>query len=285
MKTLYIDVYFMINFTVDILAVFLTAKLMHVKLSIARLVLSGVVGAIIAIIELFMVGILNRAILTVIFLFSVTIIFCKGASIKRKLKFVIYLYIAMFLISGLIEYVYNLLDRYLKDIITYEYSGTNKKAIVFSLIILMIMGVLRLFVMMLSDSIEEKSRRIIIKVEDKSIEVDALIDSGNLVKDPMNMNPVIFIKRCYAEKIFPKSVIDLSDIDSLSKNFRKRIRLIPVTRDSQTHVMTGVRVDSVIFVIEKRTEEVNATIVIDKEEGTYGGYYALAPYVAICNND
>ena len=79
--------------------------------------------------------------------------------------------------------------------------------------------------------------------------------------------------------------MELSDIDSLNPNFRKRIRLIPVTRNSETHVMTGVRVDKVVICNEKRREEINATIVIDKEEGTFGGYYALAPYVAVCRNE
>jgi stage II sporulation protein GA (sporulation sigma-E factor processing peptidase) len=137
--------------------------------------------------------------------------------------------------------------------------------------------------MTLSDSINQKSAKLIIKLEEKMLEVDALIDTGNLVKDPMNMNPVIFLKKNIAENILPRAIIDLTDIDSLSMGYKKRIRLIPVTREDTTHVMTGVRVDKVI-VCNKEREEINATIVIDKEEGTYGGYYALAPYVAICTD-
>ena len=137
--------------------------------------------------------------------------------------------------------------------------------------------------MMLSEAINEKSIRIRIDLGDKTLEVDALIDTGNLVRDPMNMNPVIFIKRSSAEKIIPSSIIDFDDIDSLGKDFKKRIRLIPVTRNSQTHVMMGVRVDRVIMIRNNFKEEINATIVIDKEDGTYGGFYALTPYISICN--
>jgi hypothetical protein len=89
------------------------------------------------------------------------------------------------------------------------------------------------------------------KLEDKSLEVDALIDTGNLVKDPMNMNPVIFLKRSCAENIIPSAIIDLTDVDSLSSDYRKRIRLIPVTRKDQTHVMTGIRVDKVVVLIHR----------------------------------
>ena len=112
-----------------------------------------------------------------------------------------------------------------------------------------------------------------------------MIDTGNLVKDPMNMNPVIFIKKTLAEKILPIEVIELSHLDSLTPDFRKRIRLVPVTQNSQTHVMTGVRVDRVMVFNGNSKEAIDATIVIDKEEGTYGGYYALAPYVAVCSDE
>ena len=283
MKTIYIDVYFMINFTVDILAVFIAARITHVKINIKRLLLCGFLGALFAIIALFLknnAAHIGTAILFIILLCWIT---CKNVSLIRKIKFLLSFYIASFLIGGLVNYVYELMDRYIGDKFTEATGTTNRKAIIFSLIILLIIGVLRLFVMMLSEAINEKSIRIRIDLGEKSLEVDALIDTGNLVRDPMNMNPVIFIKRSSAEKIIPSSIIDFDDIDSLGKDFKKRIRLIPVTRNSQTHVMMGVRVDRVIMIRNNFKEEINATIVIDKEDGTYGGFYALTPYISICN--
>lgn len=284
MKTLYIDVYFMINFTVDILAVFIAARMVHMKMNIKKLVLSGICGAILATVELFLNSRIARIGLGAIFFILLLLIFSGGVSILRKIKFLISFYIAAFLISGVVEFIYGLMDKYISASFLEGASTTNRKAIIFSLIILLVIGALRLFIMMFSEAVNEKSTRIRIELAGKSIEVDALIDTGNLVKDPMNMSPVIFLKRSIAEEIIPISVIELSHIDSLGSDFRKRIRLIPVTRSTETHVMTGVRVDKVLFIKDKFKEEVNATIVIDKEDGTYGGYYALAPYVAIFNN-
>lgn len=284
MKTLYIDVYFMINFTVDILAVFIAARMVHIKMNIKKLVLSGICGAFLATAELFLKNITARICLGALFFILLLLIFSGGASILRKIKFLISFYIAAFLISGAVEFIYGLMDKYISSSFLEGSSTTNRKAIIFSLIILLIIGVLRLFIMMFSEAVNEKSTRIRIELGDKSIEVDALIDTGNLVKDPMNMSPVIFLKRSIAQDIIPESVIELSHIDSLGNDFRKRIRLIPVTRSTETHVMTGVRVDRVLLIKDKFKEEVNATIVIDKEDGTYGGYYALAPYVAVFYN-
>ena len=279
MKTLYIDVYFMINFTVDILAIFIATRLVHAKISISKLALSGILGAVLAILELFVDNIFLHIFLAATFVLIISVICCKNLSFFRSIKFIISFYIASFLISGAVNFVYSILDEYIDRFHTIQSSTTNRKALVFSLIILLIMGVIRLFIMMFSEYINEKSTRLLIRLEDKTLEIDALIDTGNLVKDPMNMNPVIFIKKKCAEHFFPASITELSNIDSLSQSYRKRIRLIPVTRNSETHVMIGVRVDKVMICNEKNREEIDATIVIDKEEGTFGGYYALVPFV------
>ena len=284
MKTVYIDVYFMINFTVDILAIFIALRMIHAKVNIRRLIICGLLGACLATVELFIKNTILNIGLASIFVLLITYISSRGVSLARRIRFIISFYIASFLISGAVNFLYGILDKYLDDVLK-DFSGTtNRKALVFSLIILLIIGVLRLFIMMFSDSINKKSTRLMIRLEDKTLEVDALIDTGNLVKDPMNMNPVIFLKRNCAENIIPRSIIDLSDVDSLSADYRKRIRLIPVTRKDRTHVMTGVRVDKVVICNDKKREEIDATIVIDKEDGTYGGYHALAPYVAVCND-
>ena len=282
MKTIYIDVYFMINFTVDILAFFIATHMVHIKTNIKRLVLSGLIGASFATVELFLDNRFLHIGLATLFLLIISLILCKSSSPIRKIKFLLAFYIAVFLISGAINFTYGILDRYIDSRLADISGTTNRKAIVFSLIILLIIGALRLFIMMFSSTVNEKSIKIRIELGKNSLELDALIDTGNLVKDPMNMNPVIFLKKETAEKILPRSVIELSNIDILGADFRKRIRLIPVTRSSETHVMTGIRVDKVLIVKEKYKEEINATIAIDKEDGTFGGYYALVPYVAAC---
>ena len=84
-----------------------------------------------------------------------------------------------------------------------------------------------------------------------------------------------FVKSAVAGRLLPKEVIDLSGIDGLDYAVCKRIRLIPVTRGDTTHVLTGFLADEVL--IGERGEGICATLAIDKEEGTYGGYLALVP--------
>ena len=113
--------------------------------------------------------------------------------------------------------------------------------------------------------------------------VSAFIDSGNLAVDPMDMSPVLLIKKDVAKRILPENIIELSDIDSLDRSVKKRIRLIPVSRGGQTHVLVGVKADRVSIIGKDRTEELSVTLAIDKEGGDYGGYMALMPSAALDN--
>ena len=67
----------------------------------------------------------------------------------------------------------------------------------------------------------------------------------------------------------------------LDYSYKKRIRLIPITKGERTRVMTGVRVDRLLVKVEKKYVETEATVVIDKDEGDFGGYFALAPSVIL----
>ena len=129
----------------------------------------------------------------------------------------------------------------------------------------------------------EGSVEVEISFLDKNIKVQAFVDSGNLAVDPMDMTPVLFIKKDLAKSILPENIINLCDIDSLDRSVKKRIRLIPVSRGEQTHVMVGVKADNVRIINGKSTDDISVTLAIDKEGGDFGGYMALMPSAALNN--
>ena len=91
------------------------------------------------------------------------------------------------------------------------------------------------------------------------------------------------MKKDLAKTFLPKNIIELSEIDSLDKNVKKRIRLIPVTMGDRTHVLVGVKADKVKLIKAEGEEEISVTLAIDKEGGDYGGYKALMPSAALDN--
>ena len=278
MRVLYIDVYFLINFTVDMVALFISAKLLHIATSTWRILIISVLGALFAVADVFIDGIMwLTAIGAVSFLLCVGIIVSGKISIVTRARLVLVFLVMEMLLGGIVWYGYRLLDRYLGDISGYiEEGSVNRRALVFSVIVLFAIGVLKLFIMMFSKTTDIRSVRVRISACGREIECEALVDSGNLVKDPMNMNPVIFLKRPLAEQLFPKQALDLTDIDALDAGVKRRIRLIPISRGGETHVWSGLLADGISFP-EISENILSATLALDKEEGDYGGHLALVP--------
>ena len=136
MRTLYIDVYFLINFTVDILAVYIALKLSKMQTVPIRLILSGVLGATLATVELFLA---NNAIIHIllcaVFLFVLSLVACRRASILRRIKFLLLFFVGSFIISGVVNLIYNALDKYANDFFeSLDKGNENRKILIFSLI-------------------------------------------------------------------------------------------------------------------------------------------------------
>ena len=285
MTAFYIDVYFLINFTVDILAVFFASKILHISTTVLRLILCGTIGALFSIIVFLYSDVLFiRIALSFVFFFLIAVIVAAHTSILRKIKLVLLFYVVELIIGGTVYYAYAFLDKYFNGLLSSEEGyGENRNALIFSLIILLAIGVFKLLIMLFAGDSSIKSTEIKIEIEGCEATAGALVDSGNLACDPMNMFPVMFVKKDLAKRFLPENIIELSNLDDLKKSYKKRIRLIPITKNGNTHVLTGIRVDRVTVKLGKVERDINVTVAIDKEDGDFGGYEALVPLSAIEN--
>ena len=186
------------------------------------------------------------------------------------------------LFGGVVSFIWSILDRSLGEYFS-DVQGTaaNRKMLFFSIIVLLSIGVFKMLVSFFSNIQSEGSVEVEISFLDKSVRMEAFIDSGNLAIDPMDMTPILLLKRESAKSVIPENIIELTDPDALEKNARKRIRLIPISRGGQTHVLMGVKPDSVKVLKDGKGEEISVTLAIDKEGGSFGGYGALMPSAAL----
>ena len=283
LQTLYIDVYFLINFTVDVLALYFAAIFSKTPTTTRRLVLSGFLGAIIAVITVLLPEfVLLKLICSLIGLILMGYITPKPARIGRKMKFLFSFLIFESLVGGIVSFFWSFLDRNLSEILAEAEGGAvNRKMLLFSLIVLLSIGVFKMIVSFFSNIQSEGSALVEIKFMENKIKLEAFVDSGNLAIDPMDMSPILLLKKDIAKTFLPENIIELSDIDSLDRNIKKRIRLIPVTLGGTTKVLTGVKADCVSVIKNGKNEEINVTLAIDKEGGSYGGYLGLMPSAAL----
>ena len=279
MQTLYIDVYFLINFTVDFLSLYFASLFSGVPGNIKRFVLSSVLGALSAALIIFLPEIpIIKMLVSVISLVLCGVIATLPVSLKRRVKFVISFLIFQALTGGIVSYLWHIFDIYLYDALSSSGGAPiNRKMLLFSVIVLISIGVFKMIVSFFSNIVGDGSVELEIKYFGKELRCEAFVDSGNLAIDPMDMRPILFIKEDLAEKLFPQNVVRLTDPDSLERDVRRRIRLIPVSRGGVTHVLTGIKVDGVSICRGEYREPISVTIAIDKECGSYGGFSALIP--------
>lgn len=284
MKTLYIDVYFLINFTVDLLALYFASCFSKVPTSTKRLLISSAVGALIAVgVVLLPEYAILKFIIATAGLIAMGFIAPKRVSVRRKLKFVFAFLIFEALLGGAVSFLWGILDKYISNFFDGAEGGAvNRKMLFLSLIVLLSIGVFKMLVSFFSNIESEGSVDVEISFLDNTAVVSAFVDSGNLAVDPMDLSPILLLKKEVAKTILPENIIELSNIDSLERKVKKRIRLVPLSRGGETHVMVGVKADAVRLVGGKN-EELRVTLVIDKEGGDFGGYKALMPAAALDN--
>lgn len=281
--TLYIDVYFLINFTVDILSLYFAAIFSKVPTTSKRLIFAGFLGAVAAVGIVFLPEVmLLKLVASFVSLIIMGYVATKPVKIKRKTKFLLAFIIFEALFGGIVSFIWSALDKGLSNYFNdFQGGAVNRKMLFFSIIVLLSIGVFKMLVSFFSNIQSEGSVEVEISFLDKSARLEAFIDSGNLAVDPMDMTPVMLLKKDTASAILPDNIINLADPDTIEKNARKRIRLIPISRGGATHVLTGVKPDSVRILKEGKAEEISVTIAIDKEGGTYGGFGVLMPAAAL----
>ena len=284
LQTLYIDVYFLINLTIDFLALYFACIFSKVPTSGRRLLFGATLGGGISVIGVLLPEIFLVKLAVAFFGLPIIVIAAtKKVSVKRRIKasFAFLIFGALF--GAGFYFMYGLVDKFLYKYLDESDGGIeNPKLVLFSLIVLVLIGVFKMLISFFNNIESEGSRMLEITLSDKKIRAEAFVDSGNLAIDPMDMRPILFIKSDFAGCFLPKSVIDLEDPDKLDREMRKRIRLIPISTSAGTKVLTGIKPDSVrVINKEGKNEEISVTLAIDKESGTYGGFFALLPSVAV----
>ncbi len=173
---LYLDVFFMINFLMDLLAAFTAGKLLRKKTKLARIIFAAFFGALYASITvalkivsiyytIFVTYILTSSILTII-------LFGKG-TIRQILQRICMLYASVFLINGIVSFCFRI---------------TTSFFIMIGLSIL-ILGII-LMELWKNKGRDREVVNVVLCYEKNKVSLKGLIDTGNSLKDPVTKNPV-----------------------------------------------------------------------------------------------
>lgn len=224
-QTIYGDIYILINFSMDFLCLYAVSLLTHDRVRIGRLSLAALIGAIYALVSLLPHKSEALRMLTDIPISTVICFVAFGYyNVKLFVKRVFLFYCISFLTGGFMSAIYYFAGKLLngRDVVI---GGRVED--VYSEIPLWIFGVCAVVCAIIAivwGRMTSRSRHISrasVKIvsDGKTCELHGLVDSGNLLTDPLGGLPVIVVSAPVADLLFPNA------LDGDCKG--SRIRIIP----------------------------------------------------------
>jgi len=274
-----------INFSMDFLALYVTASIMHVKPKSKRLTLASAIGAFYSLfVLLFGINGLFGAFLSV----AISCLMTYAAYSRQRpsdyLKNTAVFYLTSFALGGGITAICNLLNVW-QNSRGIEINGAFD--VIYGDVPFGIFVILAIVCALLSrfggrlakEKAAKRECTLDITLGSHSVTLSALVDSGNLLKEPISEKPVIIATYDSARKILPLDMlqayrsVSFPDADMLSRY--PKLRIIPTSSVGGSRLLLAFCPDRIS--IDKK--EVDAYLAIDPASSDFGGFKAIVPSV------
>lgn len=289
--TVYLDIVFLENILMNYIIIFATAVVLKVDYKRWRIFLASCIGAVYTVVMyLNIISIYSNFIMKFILSMVIVYISFKPKSIKKMIKYLIIFYLVSFVFGGCVFALMYFLQPQMAQIRNGVYVGA------YPIKIALIGGIVAFTVIQISFKIAKTKlikKDMVYDVEvvlnKKSMKVKALLDTGNLLKDPITGFPVIVIEHKSLnsiistkilnnlEKIIGGEIDELISDDEFNKTI-SRFRMIPFSSlGKQNGLLLGIKADSVNILLDEKIENINNVIIgiYDKSFTKNGLYSAI----------
>ena len=286
-QTVYADLLFLINFSMDYLCFYITAKLLHRKLPPIRTLLASVLGGVYA------VGILMASVVPPLELvcdIGAGLAMCLIVFIGKRIRFVSFLtsslaYVGVSVaLGGMMTAIFNMLNLLGLPLGSISESGDGMPVWFFALLAA-VSGIATLASgRFLRQKQSERSADIEITYGGKTIRLAAICDSGNLVRDPVSGKSVVIADLASVQRALPDALVravrrkDASLLASLPPESARRLRLVPSRTAIGGGMLFAMSPDRLTVNLPGEPEhEVEALFAPVELLSSAGGFQALIP--------
>lgn len=284
----YIDVYFLINMSMDYLCILITAKLMHRKTTLLRLLLGSAMGGFYAVASLLFgltggVGIAGDALAAVGMM--ALIFWTRGERIWRTLRTVPVFLLVSMILGGVMTALYSLLNRLSLPFDAIEGDGIS--AWLFALLALVAGLATSRGGRLLGLSGRVRSVVVEAVLFGKTVTLNAMVDTGNLLRDPVSGRGVIVADRKKIAHVLPKSLI-FNEREGEKELFARlegdptlarKVRLIPARTATGEGLICAVIPELLTVKTERETYQADYLIAWSALDGSAEGFDAVIPAV------
>ena len=271
--TIYIDIVLIENLLMNYIILVATAIIAKVKIKHIRILIGSLIGAIYSIMA-YMSIIHAYSNIFLKILLSVIIIYVSfnAQNLKSLLKQLLLFYLTSFAFGGAafaLIYIIKPQEILMRNGLflgTYPLKTALLGGLIGFIIIITAFKIVK-------TKISKKDMFCDIKIffNERTIETKAMIDTGNLLKEPITNTPVIVVEKTLLYDTFPKELLDNldsilgGDFDKLSekikKDYQSKLKLIPFSSlGKQNGMLIGIKPNYII--IKKQEEEIKKENVI-----------------------
>ena len=280
---IYADSLMLVNFSIDFLALFLTAKLRHSRIKQLRLTLSALLGAAAAL-AFTVAEAYNTNIPPILKIFSLLIwafVMAATAFGSRGVVKSAFTYMAVNMgLGGCMTAIYGIVGHLGKGINSSSLTAadTNSLSPTVFLVITAISAVLSLVYTKFRDkSLDKRSATAVLRAFGREISLDLLCDSGDLLCDPFLKKPVVIVSANYIKDSVPAEILeaakDVGIAAALPCEYAHTLRLIPARSVCGEGMLLGFTPDSLIV----GGNSIDAVVAIDTSSDGYDGCAGIIP--------
>ncbi len=285
--TIYIDIIIVENLIMNYIILYATGLISKCKINYIRILISSLIGAIYATAQyVSKLHIYSNFIIKIALSIIIIYVAFNPQNLKKMCKQLVLFYLTTFTFGGVATYLIYVLKP--QNIIMKNgiYVGTYVLKVIF------IGAILGTIILIISFKISKnkitkkdmmcKSK---IRMNGKEIILDTMVDTGNMLKEPITGSPVIVVEKMALYDLIPKEILNNTesilggDLEKIPENIKKeyipKLKMIPFSSlGKQYGMLIGIRPEKLEIINEQQIEEKkNAIIGIYNKSLTKKGEY------------
>jgi len=270
--TIYLDVIFLENIVINYIMLYVTGIISKAQIKQKRLFLGALIGAIYSIIYyLFRLKIYSSFIIKIILSIVIIYVAFNSSNLKELLKKVLLFYLSSFVFGGAAIAIIYMVNSQNITIQNGVLVGS------YTLRTILIGIVVAYFTIILAFKIIKISKKdliceIEVTLNNKEIKTKALIDTGNLLKEPITNLPVIVMEHTLLYDILPKEILnnveeilggDFSKVpEDIKEEYSAKLKVIPFSSlGKQNGMLLGIRAENLIINLKEEKRKIDKLVI------------------------
>lgn len=269
--TFYIDIILIENMIMNYIILFATGVIVKTNIKHVKIFISALIGSIYAVMSyISQLEVYMNQITKLILSIGMVYMAFMPKNIKNLIKQLIIFYLTSFCFGGTAYYLLYYINPKQINNINGILTGS------YPIKIAILGGILGFFILkiafkIIKNKIDRESiiYNIEIGYEEKSCKVKTILDTGNLLIDPITSYPVVIVEKDVINKIIPDyiveetiNILENNDFEVIPDELKARCRLIPFSSiGKENGMIIGIKPDYIKILNEENQVEIKNVIV------------------------